>query len=157
MSCVANGERQNLLGHKQETIHPDLHTWQMMQVLQARSWSSDDPTLAGSYLGHRELLRSNLEAERQGFNKLLAQQPRCVDSIYRRQCSGMPGSSLTYLQGLVISSGVVFIKGETGFSTKEPKPSLKLLVSLDISLASREPSSLMVLRSSSIEAERSMR
>jgi hypothetical protein len=28
---------------------------------------------------------------------------------------------------------------------------------LDISLASREPSSLMVLRSSSIEAERSMR
>lgn len=77
--------------------------------------------------------------------------------LYRKSVFEDARESFTYLQGFAISSGVVFIKGETGFSTKEPKPSLKLLVNLDISLESREPSSLIVLRSSSMEAERSMR
>lgn len=62
-----------------------------------------------------------------------------------------------YLQGLFISAAVVLINGETGFSTKDPNPSLKLLVSFDISLERVEPSSLIVFRSSSMEAERSMR
>lgn len=62
-----------------------------------------------------------------------------------------------YLQGLFISAAVVLMNGETGFSTKDPNPSLKLLVSFDISLERVEPSSLIVFRSSSMEAERSMR
>lgn len=67
------------------------------------------------------------------------------------------GIFAAYLQGLLISAAVVLIKGETGFSTKDPKPSLKLLVSFDISLERVEPNSLIVFRSSSMEAERSMR
>lgn len=62
-----------------------------------------------------------------------------------------------YLQGLFISAAVVLMNGETGFSTKDPNPSLKLLVSFDISLERVEPSSLIVFKSSSMEAERSMR
>jgi len=67
------------------------------------------------------------------------------------------GTFPAYLQGLFISSAVVLINGETGFSTKDPKPSLKLLVSFDISLERVEPNSFIVFRSSSMEAERSMR
>lgn len=62
-----------------------------------------------------------------------------------------------HLQGLARSSGVILMKGSVGFSTKEPNPSLNLLVRLAISLERAEPKSLIICRSSYIEADRSIR
>lgn len=62
-----------------------------------------------------------------------------------------------YLQGLASSSRVILMKGRTGFSTKEPNPSLNLLVRLAIFFERVEPKSLIIFRSSNIDADRSIR
>lgn len=64
---------------------------------------------------------------------------------------------VSYLQGFASSSSVILMKGRVGFSTNDPKPMRNLLVRLAISLESVEPKSLILCRSSTMEADRSIR
>lgn len=84
-----------------------------------------------------------------GKNK---QTPKGESKGHQRHRRGV-----AYLQGFARSSSVILMNGRVGFSTNDPKPMRNLLVRLAISLERVDPKSLIFCRSSTMEADKSIR
>lgn len=109
------------------------------------------------------LQKNKAEAEKQRFEKIrFSEIPNGFAENFNQSEKMMLLKSLVmfytvYLQGLASSSSVILMKGRVGFSTNDPKPIRNLLVRLAISLDREEPRSLIFFRSSTMDADRSIR